>query len=464
MSLPTPRGEQSDALYLPTNQNIVVLGTAGSGKSVVAVLRAAYLSNPDTSNHGKTLIVTFNVALVQYLLFHCDGDPRCDEFDICNYHKFARGILKSLGGDMQNAIISNEARDKLIVMAVAKVAETYANKVFNRPTAFFVEEFKWISQNGVQTEAEYLRRERTGRADSRLRRADRPHVFTAYLAYREARAADGYKYDWDDIASGVRSALTSPPEGFVRRYKHIVIDEGQDFSPEMVRSLSECLQDDGTITFFADVAQQIYGHRISWRAAGIANPLKHEFKTNYRNSKQIATLAAALSKLPTFGHSQEELVPPATPKADGPTPVRLRFESTTKQITWAAKQAVKLMPTQSVAILARNRNSDSEFAGLLPRTAIKLSRGLKIWNKGPGVYYGTVHAAKGLEFDTVILLACGQAEIEADHWFQTLDREEAQSIESKLLYVGITRARSGLIITYSGTMTALLPESPELYA
>jgi ABC-type taurine transport system ATPase subunit len=40
MSLPTPIGRQKDVLYLPTQGHFVVLGTAGSGKTTLAVLRA----------------------------------------------------------------------------------------------------------------------------------------------------------------------------------------------------------------------------------------------------------------------------------------------------------------------------------------------------------------------------------------------------------------------------------------
>lgn len=85
------------------------------------------------------------------------------------------------------------------------------------------------------------------------------------------------------------------------------------------------------------------------------------------------------------------------------------------------------------------------------------------WPSGPGLFYGTYHAAKGLEFDTVFLPF-----VSDDNWphppdVQNLGVEEAASRDSRLLYVGITRARSTLVLTYSGRMTSLLPSIDELY-
>ena len=66
-------------------------------------------------------------------------------------------------------------------------------------------------------------------------------------------------YDWYDLAMYVASELEQDTNE--RRYKHIIIDEGQDFSPMMIKSLVKAIPCDGSFTFFGDVAQQIYGNR-----------------------------------------------------------------------------------------------------------------------------------------------------------------------------------------------------------
>ena len=90
MALPSPIGRQKEVLCLPAKGHFVVLGTAGSGKTTLAILRAAYLADPTTDDHhDKTLLVTFNRALVAYLK-HLQ-EHRLAHVLVENYHRFARG-------------------------------------------------------------------------------------------------------------------------------------------------------------------------------------------------------------------------------------------------------------------------------------------------------------------------------------------------------------------------------------
>jgi hypothetical protein len=53
--LPEAKGKQREVLALPGLGHHVVLGTAGSGKTVMAIHRSARLSNPVSSTAGKVL-------------------------------------------------------------------------------------------------------------------------------------------------------------------------------------------------------------------------------------------------------------------------------------------------------------------------------------------------------------------------------------------------------------------------
>lgn len=77
MPLPPPKGRQREVLYLPGSRNIVVLGTAGSGKTTMAILRAAYLANALTDPGRRGLLVTFNRTLVTYLWSLAPEKRRC---------------------------------------------------------------------------------------------------------------------------------------------------------------------------------------------------------------------------------------------------------------------------------------------------------------------------------------------------------------------------------------------------
>ena len=78
---------------MPATGHSVVLGTAGSGKTTLALYRAAYLSKPSMPHSGKTLLLTFNTTLVAYLKYLKPRELK--DVQIETYHKFARGYLNA---------------------------------------------------------------------------------------------------------------------------------------------------------------------------------------------------------------------------------------------------------------------------------------------------------------------------------------------------------------------------------
>lgn len=57
----------------------------------------------------------------------------------------------------------------------------------------------------------------------------------------------------------------------------------------------------------------------------------------------------------------------------------------------------------------------------------------------------TIHAAKGLEFDAVLLAGAHDGGIP---WYRNVNDDEDLAEERRLLYVGMTRARQSLELTY----------------
>ena len=457
-SLPRPIGRQREVLYLPADGHTVVLGTAGSGKTTLAILRSLYLSDPSTDHGGSTLLVTFNRCLVTYMN-HLAGSIQ-QPLDVRNYHHFARGYLASRGKLPDNSICTPEKRLRLIRLLSEEQTDRSRSSILQRPAEFFDEEFQWIQGHGITNEQDYVAAERIGRAAARVARVERPALFGLYTRYLSLRRSAGKTYDWSDLASAVLYELRADDRE--RRYRHVVIDEGQDFSPEMLRSLAEAIPPDGSLTFFGDTAQQIYGHRMSWRSAGLSAPQIWEFKENYRNTKQISQLALALADMPGFP-DVPDLVVPTEPVADGPLPALREFPNESDEKKFAVDRAAELARTGTVAILFRTRDQETAIQRHLPNGATRLHRDLIRWPEGPGLFFGTYHAAKGLEFDTVFLPF-----LSAERWPHPDDVEhfgdqEAGARNSRLLYVGISRARSTLVLTYSGQLTPLLPPQESLY-
>ena len=330
--------------------------------------------------------------------------------------------------------------------------------VLRRSERFIDEELEWIQRHGIGDEQDYVKAERTGRTTTRVARADRAVVFDLYQRYLTHRGRANKLYDWTDLAGAVHRELQSDADH--RRYRHVVIDEGQDFSPEMLRSLALVVPADGSLTFFGDMAQQIYGHRISWRSAGLSARNMWRFEENYRNTKQISRLAIALARMPHFP-DDPDLVEPISPAADGPPPALNTFRSESEEIRFVLDRARILARTGTTAILFRTRHQERCAPSLAGAT--RLHRELDRWPAGPGLFYGTYHSAKGLEFDSVFLPFLSDG-----HWPDRTDardigEQEATIRDARLLYVGITRAKSSLILTFTGRLTRLLPTSEDLY-
>lgn len=458
-SLPTPVGRQRDVLYLPARGHIVVLGTAGSGKTTLAILRAAYLGDPNTENNGRTLLLTFNRALVSYLRHF--QSPQFKNVKVEHYHLFARGYLGHRGRMGYNTVCQAKLRDDLIANGVSRVMTSHGeHAIFSRSAAFFSNEISWIQQRGISSLHEYLQVDRIGHDGTPLDRTSRQLVFEVFDEYLTQRTALRKDFDWDDMATGVCEEFDA--DSSTRLYKHIVIDEGQDFSPQMIRSLAKAVPSDGSVTFFGDMAQQIYGRRMSWKSAGLSVPQVWEFKENYRNTKQIAALGLAISRMPYF-KGTPDLVEPVAPKADGPLPALVKCSSLRRETELVRTLGIDAAKTQTVAILARNWALADSIASSLPRSSVRLDHDISTWRTGARVFYGTFYGAKGLEFDTVFLPFLTKSNIPDAEQLNAVGEEEARALDGKLLYVGVTRAKTRLVMTYTGTVTDLLPSKKALY-
>jgi DNA helicase-2/ATP-dependent DNA helicase PcrA len=72
----------------------------------------------------------------------------------------------------------------------------------------------------------------------------------------------------------------------------------------------------------------------------------------------------------------------------------------------------------------------------------------------PTVKICTFHSAKGLEFEVVFICGLEQFTVAAPVETGTQEFQQLLDQERKLLYVGMTRARRLLYITYSGIAPA----------
>ena len=459
-----PKGKQKDVLALPPIGHAVILGTAGSGKTTMALLRAIALSK--LPEHPKVLVVTFNQSLVQYMKQMMQGPD--SSITVENYHKFARGYLNSRGKMPQrNGIAENHVKENFIREAVTQAkAEFPQESTFKRPIAVFVDEIAFIERFGFQSIHEYIKSERIGRASANIKRENRKWFYQIYERYLALRNKAGYAYDWDDLALyAYRNFLEDKSP---RLYSHIIVDEGQDFSPIMLRSLTEATPPDGSFTFFGDVAQQIYGSRLSWRDAGIriTDTKIWKFNRNYRNPKTITKFAQDITTS-EYWASNIDMVPPQDTIANGPKPVLLSFSSEQKELTMLIKQIRSVIHTSSNLIVLRTRAMIDQMQSTFAKASIPTT---EITKETPGfssvkrVYLSTFHSAKGLEFDNVYIpLLSDDIFPDPELLKTTTDELATLADELKLLYVAVTRSKYGLYMSYHGTLSRLFPIHAQSY-
>ena len=248
--------------------------------------------------------------------------------------------------------------------------------------------------------------ERIGRASANIKRENREWIFEVYEKYRELREADGKKYDWDDLALYAFNELQN--DDSERRYTHIIVDEGQDFSPMMIKSLVESVADNGSFTFLGDVAQQIYGSRLSWRDSGIDINKIWRFDVNYRNPATITAFAKAITRI-KYWRQDGDMVEAASQIAEGPKPILIEFSYKQHEVNWIVDRAIaigKTGKTSSTVIVCRNRADIDIFLPLLKNRgceAIEINKETPGFSHLKKVYLTTFHAAKGLEFDNVFI-------------------------------------------------------------
>ncbi len=425
----------------------------------MAMLRAAHLAHPITPGSGRVLLVTYNNTLVTYLKYLAPAVAT--NITIETYGKFARGYLASVGKmPYSGGIASINQRESWVSAAVQRVSETYnPSNFFKRKVRFFLDELQWITGMGIESCDQYIQADRIGRKKP-LTDSARRAVWKILDEYRRIRAENHVKYDWYDIASSVRTELAG--DNRPRHYKHVIIDEGQDLSPESIRSLVATVPENGSVSFFGDYHQQIYGEGLSWRSCGLNIRSVQRFANNYRNTAEIARVAIAMSQMPHMTGDLNDLVEPIEPSAAGAPPTLVKCKSEQAELSLIQRQAAQFAKSGTVAVLARTWADARRACGSL--RVRELAKDLTHWDVTPGIYCGAYHSAKGLEFDAVLMPFCNDQTVPDPEIVAAFGNDEAASREGRLLYVSATRARTDLIVSFTGTVTPLLPTSTDIWA
>ena len=427
-----------------------VAGSAGTGKTIVALHRAVHLARANPG--ARVLLTTFSDTLANALRTKLKrllgNEPRLAErIDVHALDAIAGRLFKAHIG--QAAIVGRDALRKTIKEA----ADSVRGHKFG--LHFLLTEWEQVVDAWqLETWEAYRDVSRLGRK-TRLPEAQRKVLWSIFERVRTALATRKL-ITQAQLFSALAGALAAA-KNIV--FDFVVVDEAQDLSVAQLRLLAALGGGRSNALFFAgDLGQRIFQQPFSWKALGVdIRGRSRTLRVNYRTSHQIRTHAdRLLGPLVTDVDGNSEDRSDTVSVFNGPPPIIRVLKSEGEEAetvgSWIAEQAkAGLLPhefgvfVRSDAQLERARAAVKE-AGL----AFKVLDGNVETSSGQ-VSISTMHLAKGLEFRAVAVMACDDEVIPLQQRIETVgddaDLQEVYDTERHLLYVACTRARDHLLIT-----------------
>jgi len=456
--------DQRDLVRTSFSGPVKVSGTAGTGKTVVAVHRAFRLAQENPSS--KVLLTTFSRTLAtritQMVAMLSGGEHQAPEnLTIANIHSLALQIWSKHNpgipfkpaqeGKIKDALESAIGLRILGPLDLGTILSEWNNV---------------IDYWGLSDWESYRTFPRTGRGTV-LGQRQRQELWSVFGPVLENLAEDEGEMTWSQLAF---SSAESSRADETRMYQHVVVDEIQDFGPaeiSLIRSLVSPGNDD--LFLCGDAGQRIFRRIFSWSSVGIQiQGRSRHLYTNYRNTEQIQTLAETVLSGPAVGGDGEEEARDAVSLLTGAPPVIKVCEDETEEILclgeWLQDMIRLGYRQDEIAVFSRRSKTLSSVGDPALRMVGQLKRRDLQDSRPPGedgVSFGTMHRGKGLEFRAVAIIGCGDEEIpDQDMLDSACDQSEKKEIieqEKNLLHVALTRPRERLLVTCSKRLSTLLP-------
>ncbi|MDO9629920.1 MAG: ATP-dependent helicase [Acholeplasmataceae bacterium] len=265
----------------------------------------------------------------------------------------------------------------------------------------------------------------------------RPNKFIEYQNYLKK---NGLK-DFDDLILGIYFKIKGKNHPFM--YQYIFIDEFQDTNHLQYSLLKELIKKDTKVLAVGDPDQSIYSFRGANSKIIFLYVFDYQAKLytlsiNYRSAKTILEHANRLIKRNNRKY-KKELTPT---NIENSNVYNLHFSSE-KEEAFLITNLIKLFKKHSIqdeeiAILYRNHHRAFELIHMLHYSDIPFQTyDDSNEEKKTGIQLLTIHKAKGLEFDAVIILGLEQGVLPSYRNQMHIELEE----ERRLMFVAMTRAR-----------------------
>jgi superfamily I DNA/RNA helicase/mRNA-degrading endonuclease RelE of RelBE toxin-antitoxin system len=427
-----------------------VSGSAGTGKTIVALHRAAHLAR--THPDARVLLATFSETLAYALHTKLKrllgNEPRLGErIDVHSLNAIGLRLYKAHVGHA--TVVSSQAMRELVQGAAAVVS----GHKFGLP--FLLAEWEQVVDAWqLENWEEYRDVVRLGRK-TRLPEAQRAVLWSIFERVRAGLRARGL-VTYAELFSSLATAISKNKNVL---FNFAVVDEAQDISVAHLRFFAALGRNHPDALFFAgDLGQRIFQQPFSWKGLGVdIRGRSRTLRVNYRTSHQIRTQAhRLLGSVVTDVDDNREDRSDTISVFNGPPPEIRSLKSEDEEIKsvgrWMAERTAGGVPphefgvfVRSAAQLDRARTAVEE-AGLASRILDE-----HVETASGHVSICTMHLAKGLEFRAVVVMACDDEVIPLQERIETVgddaDLQEVYDTERHLLYVASTRARDHLLVT-----------------
>ena len=432
------------------NGPVRVAGTAGTGKTIVALHRAVHLARkfPD----ARVLLTTFSEMLANALRTKLrrliSNQPRLAErLEVYSIDAVCKRLYEVQLGPAK--IASRGYIQDLLKEASSRVAE------FKFSARFLLGEWEDVVDAWqLQSWEEYRDVRRLGRK-TRLpeqRRVVLWSVFDDVKARLRQQGQVTRAEMFSLLAQKIGERSHAP-------FEFAVVDEAQDISVTQLRFLAALGGDRPNGLFFAgDPGQRIFQTPFSWKSLGVdVRGRSQTLRINYRTSHQIRMQADRLlgpEVMDVDGNIDDRRGTVSV--FSGPSPIIKVFNSIEEEAeavaAWLKARSGEGIAPHEIGIFVRSapQIERAKVAAQQSKIPFKVLDDHMETTTGK-MSISSMHLAKGLEFRAVAVMACDDEIIPLQERMESVaddaDLEEVYNTERHLLYVACTRARDHLLVT-----------------
>ena len=484
---------------------VCILAGAGTGKTTTITRRIAWQVASGAFAPAELVAVTFTDKAAGELRGRLAA-LGVEGVRASTFHSAALALLRRFRGD-PGRILASKA------LLLRQIGNGLPRPYRFRPAGDLATEVEW-AKNRRLTPKTYLAglgaHEPPLPADLALR------VFREY----ERRKSEAGAVDFEDLLEGAIRALDEDPDALAtvrERWRAFTVDEYQDVNLLQQTLLDRWLGERDDICVVGDDRQSIYGFTGASAEWLLALPQRFphahvvKLEQNYRSTPQVLALANRLAGTALRSTCPDGPEPEVRANADVVARVReldadgvpleqqavlvrtnarttefeeafheagIPFQGASLLDRDAARQLLKVLrdgnaatavrqvavaqgwlsnPPEKLGDREQTRQADlarlvrlaEQFEGTVDEFRASLHERFGA-SAGRGVHLLTLHRAKGLEFDAVYLPRVEEGELP--------NRRADLDEERRLLYVGMTRARTHLLVTWNGKPSRFLKE------